>query len=60
VIKHKKPRGQWTPAEKELDRLAAMCSSQNQMVSIRGRLLFPKFEARFSKAELAVMWENIK
>ena len=51
----------WTKADlKEFDRLITLCDSPRQIQRIDGRLKWTEFEKRFTKEQLADMWQFIK
>ncbi len=49
----------WTADEREFDKIMSLLESPKQMDRIRGRMLLPKFEARFTPEQLAVMADHI-
>lgn len=54
------PRSKWTADEREFDRLVRLMDSQIQTDRIEGRTAWWHFEKRFTKEQLAAMWERIK
>ena len=52
-------RADWTPEEREFDRILTLMESRNQLHRISGRCDWVEFQRRFTKEQLDAMAERI-